>query len=73
MCFRLVSPLVPDQQPKRVPDGHGRSYGSGPCQKEKCLGLINLWLLCINCKFGKINWQAKLSWLVKCLNNNDFT
>ena len=40
-CFRLMSPLdipiqynnIQEQQAKRVPDGHGRSYGSWPWQE----------------------------------------
>ena len=38
-CFRLVSPLDFQEQEqehaKRVPDGHGRSFGSWPWQKLK--------------------------------------
>ena len=37
-CVRLVSPLdfqqEQQQQAKRVPDGHGRSFGSWPWQKK---------------------------------------
>ena len=36
-CFHLVSPLEiqqqEQQQKERVPDGHGRSFGSWPWQK----------------------------------------
>ena len=32
--FRLVSPLVPEQEPKRVPYGHGQSCGSWEWQKD---------------------------------------
>ena len=32
--FCLVSPLVPDQEPKRAPDGHGQSCGSWEWQKD---------------------------------------
>ena len=41
-CFRLVSPLKlqeeeeeEEEDAKRVPDGHGRSFGSWPWQKYK--------------------------------------
>ena len=35
-CFRLVSQMDLQQQEKakRVPDGHGRSFGSRPWQKQ---------------------------------------
>ena len=49
-CFRLVSLLDSQQQQqeedhaKRVPDGHGRSFGSSPWQKDQtmCFYLILL-------------------------------
>ena len=49
-CFRLVSPLdfqEEQQDAKRVPDGHGRSFESWPLQKaSKLLKSTN--------KYGKL-------------------
>ena len=43
-CFCLVSPHDSQQQEKQakmVPDGHGRSYGSGPWQKGVGCSLVS--------------------------------
>ena len=42
-CFRLVSPLDFQKQEhaKRVPDGHGRSFGSWPWQKGCLMVMAN--------------------------------
>ena len=49
-CLRLASLLeIPhEQQPKKVPDGHGRSYGSGPWQKYKLGGYSWLYIILLN-------------------------